>query len=261
MNAKIDFNPGKHEYKVNGEIFPSVTTILGIIDKSGPLMNWATKVTVDYMHNNLKQQGARIFIDDIELNIENAGKIFYRAKQEHSIIKTEAGDIGTKAHAEIEKIIKTDTEPTEIELSAMDPRVANAVRSYLTWRAESHFRPIHSEERVAILKHKFAGTIDCIGTLNGKRTLIDLKTSNNIYPEMKLQVAAYAKAWEETHNEKIEDVRILRIGKDKPEFECHIIDNIDSLLSVFLSCISIYLWRKAEARIYSRSKRRKDGEE
>lgn len=246
--VKIDFNPKKHTYTINGEVYPSVTTILGIIDKSGPLINWAAKVTAEYIHNNFKEKDGKIFIGDMELNTANAGKLLSRAKKEHNIIKTEAGDIGTHAHAEIEKIIKAAKVPTESVLCAMEPQIANPVRAYLKWAEENHFQPMHSEQRVCLLKHKVAGTIDCVGTLDGKLTLVDFKTSKAIYPEMKLQVAAYTKAWEETFGKKIEQVRILRIGKDKPEFECHTVDNVNFLFSIFLSCIPIYLWRKVENR-------------
>ncbi len=248
MTPKIDFNPGKHEYTVNGQVFPSVTTILNIIDKSGPLINWAAKVTVEYIYNNFKEKDGKLFIGDTELNTENAGKLLSPAKREHNRIKTEAGDIGTRAHAEIERIIKTSEIPTEIELALMDSRIANPVRAYLKWAEENQFQPIHSEQRVCLLDHKVAGTVDCVGLLKGKYTLTDFKTSNGIYPEAKLQVAAYAKAWEETFDEKIEQAGILHISKEKAEFAYHPVNNIDNLFKVFLSCIPVYLWKKEESR-------------
>lgn len=246
--VEIKFNAKKHQYFVNGEIFPSVTTILGIIDKSGPLTWWAAKMTVAYIKDNLREEDGKLFVEDIELDIKNANKILSLAKKQHHLIKTEAGDIGKKAHAEVEKIIKTGETPTEIDFAVMDSRVSNAVRAYIQWAEEYNFIPLHSEERVCLLNHKVAGTVDCIGTLENKNTLLDLKTSNSVYPEHKLQVAAYAKAWEETYDEKIEDVRILRIGKESAEFECHTVDNIDQHFQVFLNCIPIYLWRKEESK-------------
>jgi hypothetical protein len=45
--------------------------------------------------------------------------------------------------------------------------------------------------------------------LNGKRWLLDIKTSNSLHTSYDLQLAAYAKAWNETHNEQIEETGIL----------------------------------------------------
>ncbi len=236
---KIDFDPKRHQYLVNGEVFPSVTQILSIIDKSGPLVSWAANITVKYIQSNLQEKEGRIFVGGIELSAMNASKILQRAKKEHSIIKNDAADIGRAAHAEIEKMIRTGEAPT-----TMDPRVCNAVKAYMAWAAENAFLPQFSERRVCLISHKVAGTVDCVGQLRGKRVLIDFKTSNSIYPEMELQVAAYVKAWEETYGSAIEDVKILRIGKDKAEFECHSVDHIDQLYSVFLSCIPVYRWIK-----------------
>jgi hypothetical protein len=45
--------------------------------------------------------------------------------------------------------------------------------------------------------------------LNGKRWLLDIKTSNSLHTSYDLQLAAYAMAWNETHNEPIEEIGIL----------------------------------------------------
>lgn len=55
---------------------------------------------------------------------------------------------------------------------------------------------------------KFGGTIDLVCEINGERWLIDFKSSNAIYTSYELQVAAYAKLW----NEQNPDYKIQRTG-------------------------------------------------
>jgi hypothetical protein len=53
-------------------------------------------------------------------------------------------------------------------------------------------------------EHEYAGTTDIICRLNGQLWLLDNKTSNSLHTSHDLQLASYAKAWNETHDEKIE---------------------------------------------------------
>jgi hypothetical protein len=57
--------------------------------------------------------------------------------------------------------------------------------------------PIASEKLVYSSDHGYAGTADLVGTLNGQLALLDIKTGRGVYPEYKLQLAAYAVAWGE----------------------------------------------------------------
>jgi len=58
-------------------------------------------------------------------------------------------------------------------------------------------------------EHEFAGTADFIVKFQGNLWLMDLKTSNSLHTSYDLQLAAYATAWNETHNEKITHTGIL----------------------------------------------------
>ena len=58
-------------------------------------------------------------------------------------------------------------------------------------------------------EHEYAGTADLIVRFQGSLWLMDLKTSNSLHTSYDLQLAAYATAWNETHNEKITHTGIL----------------------------------------------------
>ena len=57
--------------------------------------------------------------------------------------------------------------------------------------------------------HEYAGTTDIIVKLNNQVWLLDIKTSNSLHTSYDLQLAAYAVAWNETHNTLIERTGIL----------------------------------------------------
>lgn len=59
---------------------------------------------------------------------------------------------------------------------------------------------------------RFAGTLDFIGTINGKRILIDFKTSTAHSRKNELQVEAYKEAVQQSHDEKIDYCYILYLG-------------------------------------------------
>ena len=89
-------------------------------------------------------------------------------------------------------------------------------------------------------KYQFGGTCDIYCDLNGKKTLIDLKTAKGIFPEMHTQVAAYKILLEE-NGYPVEDVRILRIGRDESEgFEDQKVAMVDLHWQRFLHCLEIY---------------------
>lgn len=55
----------------------------------------------------------------------------------------------------------------------------------------------------------FAGTIDRVCDIYGKNTLLDIKTSNSIYPSYWLQLSAYERLLEENTGIKVDQVAIL----------------------------------------------------
>ncbi len=66
--------------------------------------------------------------------------------------------------------------------------------------------------------HWFHGTFDAVGYVKGKPELclFDWKTSAQIYPDMALQLAAYAIAYEEQTGIKMKKGYIVHVSKDKP---------------------------------------------
>jgi hypothetical protein len=210
----MDMNKAKahQRYRDKSEkIVPGVTTIPGILNKPA-LVKWA---------NNLGLQG----IDSSKYVDETA-------------------QIGTLAHYLIECWLKSiDPDLSDYSPNQITPAV-NAVQKFHNWRENNKFEVIESETMLVSEKKKFGGAIDCYCLLNGKKTLLDFKTSKAIYPEHQMQASAYEYLLVD-NGRQVEDVRILRIGRDETEgFEDFQIVNRKKLFKVFNHCLAIYNLKK-----------------
>ena len=117
--------------------------------------------------------------------IENATKKWRQEKEA-------AADAGTAIHDWIEKKIKgEDQEIPE------DEKVKNGVLAFLQWTNENKIKWLENEKIVYSKKHDFIGKLDAIAKINGRKFLIDYKSSKGLYPEFYLQTAAYQLAYEE----------------------------------------------------------------
>ena len=188
-------------------IVPGVTTITGILNKPA-LVKWA---------NNLGLQG----IDSTKYVDEKAS-------------------IGTLAHYMVECHLRgekpdfADCTPNQIG------QAENSVIKYFDWEKENTIKVIGVEMKLVSEKLRVGGQCDLYAELNGKKTLIDLKTSKGIFPEMITQVAGYKLLLEE-NGYPVEDVRILRIGREESEgFEDHKAVMLDLHRDRFLHCLEIY---------------------
>ncbi len=215
----IDFYEGRHQYFANGEkVKLSVTGVTGIIDKSGPLVYWAVNLAKEHLLNNL----------DSGITEE----VIVEACKQHQLKKQEAADIGHMAHDwAYNHAIGTEQPMPE------DPRVLNGVIAFLKWEDENKIKTLGAEQIVYSKKHGYVGIFDRLATIRRKRVLIDYKTSKGVYPEYRLQLAAYRNAWEEETGEKIDQNLILHFDKDTGDFRVIECDEYEKDLKAFLACL------------------------
>jgi hypothetical protein len=191
---------------------PSVTTVLGVIDKSGPLIPWAINQTVAYYTAALD---ADTTYPQIVLDV-----IHQQAKRAARDVKQEAADIGTQAHNWLETYFKNGLVPPP---EPDNPKVLNCVRAALAWLAEHHVTPIYNERRIYSRRHRYSGTMDMLAYVDGKLSICDWKSSKGLYTEFYLQTAAYSAAYTEETGTKIEQRILIRLGKEDGAFEPHIL--------------------------------------
>ena len=215
MAEKTTGNVRAHTtYKTaDGTRVPSVTTILGILNKPA-LVKWA---------NNLGLQG----IDSSKFVDEKAR-------------------IGTLAHAMIQAFISAEISGEQMELNLLDytpNQQKQAGLSYLKfskWWKENDIEPIVSEKYLISEDYRYGGTIDFFCKLNGEHTLVDFKTSKAIYSDHLYQLAAYETLLAE-NGYPVDQSVILRIGRDEAEgFEVKYTKDLAKQFTVFHHLREIY---------------------
>lgn len=195
-----DFGSKKHAYYwvEGGYYVPGATSILQVLNKPA-LIQWAANETAKHVLANLKEGATQA---DIE-------RVCDEATKKHVRIKEDAGQVGTNVHELAHKLF--NGKPIAVP---EDKATKNGLVALQDWIGANDVRPIETE-RVAFSKSAFfAGTFDLLASVNGKLSLVDLKTSTGVYDDHKIQLGGYRFAWEEEHEgEKIEQLIILHLSK------------------------------------------------
>lgn len=206
--------PKKGYFLADGTQVPGTTTVLGRFKESGPLIRWAW-------------------------NEGKAGRELYEKRDQ-------AADIGTAAHAMVEARIRgLDPEACE-ELSGLDDegkaKARNAFEMYEEWASMSRLEIVDQEMQLVSEKYRFGGTPDAIGRIRGELCLVDWKTSNGVYADYLLQLAAYRLLWEENHPDRLltGGFHLCRFSKDHGDFAHHYYRELDSAREMFIHLRAAY---------------------
>lgn len=199
-------------YFYKGEKLPGTTTVIGRWKESGGLLQWAFKQG---------QSGAS--------NLhENRDK---------------AADIGTMAHGMIEGRINGDLRGDAmslypgIEIDAAN-KVNNAFDMYIKWEQLTKLKFLSKYQEIQLVspEFKFGGTPDAIGEIDGEIVLLDWKTSNGVYQDYIIQLAAYRHLINEgvrmDTGEPLpfkvsNSAHLLRFAKEYPDFGHHYFGDLD----------------------------------
>jgi len=230
-NVQLIFDEKKHAFFNNktGEKIISVTEALGMINKP-LLIAWAVKKMRESLIEQ-RQSGKYIGIPEII----DASKIYQN-------IKKEAADKGKIVHNWVETYIKNKIAGVKKLIDDMpeDDQVTNGIMAFLQWERETKIKWVASERKIYSMKHDYAGILDIKGMIGKHLHLVDIKTGNSIYNEMRFQTAAYQKADEEELGEKYSDERwIIRLDKNTAEFEAKPFDECNEDFESFLSALQL----------------------
>lgn len=177
---------------------PSVTTILGIMDKSSALMGWATKCMQDYIiEKHQEYESIEELAKDARFNYKEMSKT--------------ALNIGSEVHRLIEIYIKTGKDTS---FQNLPEEVENAFIAFLEWEKENVSEWIDSEQEIYDINIGYAGTLDAVMKhKNGKIYVVDFKSSKAVYDEYKYQLSAYYEAYNQTAEIPADEFAILRLDK------------------------------------------------
>jgi hypothetical protein len=199
----------------DGKKIPSVTTILKIKDP-GALINWAYRTGRE--HGVLEGQG-----QPAPSGLYEGSDILAIGTCVHSMC--EAWVKGDEPMLVLEKALEEETVNDKATFRA---QAASAYSAFEFWCKGTQLEIVDCEVAVISEVHRYGGTLDFIGKLNGKLVLGDFKTSNGVWPEYLCQLAAYAKAYEETTGNKIDGgYHLLRFSKENGDFGHHFYPSLD----------------------------------
>lgn len=201
-----------YRYLISGQKCHGVTSVLSMLAKPW-LVPWATKQALNHVKMAIERRMLGAESLDITITPEWIDGIITEAKLIPKKITIKSADIGTRAHARIDSIIKG------LEVGDMEEDIKVPVQAFRNWWADSGIELVASEVVVGSQHMSCGGTLDAIGKKDGKYILLDWKTSNQMSVEYKFQVAAYAEFLYCTYHIDVDSALIVRFGKTVPDFE------------------------------------------
>lgn len=226
---------GRHyRHVTSGELVPSVTNVISILDKPA-LPRWAAKLVAERAMV-LKHSLAKMDDNDIVDTLKGAP--WSKSKR--------AADRGTDIHAYLEHRLNM-WQPEELSVDAMPFKDA----------ADAWFEQCGPDETVAteltMFHPLYAGTTDVVMRRGGRLVIADFKTSKAIYAESALQLAAlygcYTDAdgapvpWRDADGEITEPVELVVIRIGENGYEERVVEDPLRNLRVFFSLLDAWNWK------------------
>lgn len=205
--VKIAHPIGGYHIK-SGEKVPGTTTIISRFKDSGGLLYWAF------------EQGKAAERGEIS-------KLYEK--------RDEAGEAGTLCHSMVEARI-ANSEPPDLSLYTEEivKLAQQGFENYLRWADISKIVVVEQEIELVSEEYKFGGCPDAI-MVNDALCLGDWKTSNGIYVDYLLQLAAYKKLWDENYPERpiTGGFHLCRFSKEHADFAHHYWSELDDAWEQF----------------------------
>ncbi len=258
---ELHYDPKAHVYLLvtpDGlEVQDGVTNIAHIIDKSNILIPWGCKMMAQKLHSFVDPVFGKF--DAAKFEKQDLDEWIQKSKSAHKDKLEDAGEVGHKAHDWIEKWIKNDLAGTDfsvtiLEKDKLEDRAKNCSDAALLWMQKHNVRWLGTERKVYSRQYKYAGTMDglalvdscndlrcCRQPFKDHLAIVDWKTSNYLYVEYLLQTAAYRQAYEEETGEDIDDIFVIRLGKEDGEFETWHVEGelLDKAWSAFYNALCL----------------------
>ena len=216
----------------SGELVPSVTNVLGVINKPA-LPRWAAR---EVAAAAVTMKASLAGMDDAEVMDVLKGAPWRRS--------TRAADRGTTIHAYLEAALMGSA-PGRVDGEAAEYRAAADA-----WLAAWSPEPVQLERTV--FGDGYAGTGDAWLRIGGELWLVDFKTSKAIYAEAALQLSALAAAplmavGDEIVEAPLADrLAVVRIGAGG-EHETRLVRDPGAQYRAFVAALELWRWQHDEA--------------
>lgn len=184
MSHGLTYQEKAHRYHLDGRPVPSVTTILGVLDKPG-LKRWAARTVAEYVADNPDGIAELRTLGRDQVVFDLAGIPFVKFD--------DAGKRGNVLHTYAEKLLNGE----EVDV---EPEHVPVMEAALAFMEDWHIQPLLVEFACASRRDDWAGTGDLIARYtrpdNGHHgtAIFDWKSGKDLYPEFAWQLNAYAHA-------------------------------------------------------------------
>jgi hypothetical protein len=199
--------------QLSGKRVAGITTILNLLTDANVLARWANNLGLDGINSST-------YVDTL-------------------------ARVGTFVHYRIECDLQ-DMDYDTSDFTGNEIEKGNEVyKKYEDWKSQHKLVMVAMEKPLVSELHAFGGTGDFFGYVDDVFSYIDFKTSKGCYLNHKVQAVACAKLWEERVGDKVEDIRILRFGRNEKEgFEEIHVTQHDKMWEMFLACLKVYQLEK-----------------
>ena len=191
----------------DGTRVPGTTTVISRFKESGALIAWAW---------NLGREG-----------------------KDYREVRDKAATVGTIAHDMVD--CQIHGRPVLVEGDPeMVAKAHSAFEAYLEWASMSKLEIIETECQLVSEEYRFGGTPDAIGRIGNRIVLLDWKTSNSVYQDYLIQLAAYKHLIEANRDYRIEGFHLCRFAKEHGDFSHHYYPNLDEAWRAFILMRELY---------------------
>lgn len=168
---------GRRFYTYGSKNLPSVTTLLGIVNKP-QLVPWSARVSIE---------AAWDFRE--ELNSLPQSEAISMVREESNKRRASGAELGTMVHHYLEMVVKD-----EVDIEDCPDQVQNFLTAGMDFLEKLSSKVLATERTVANVKVGYAGTFDALAKMNdGSIAVLDWK-SGGVYANHAYQVMAYALA-------------------------------------------------------------------
>ena len=137
-------------------------------------------------------------------------------------------------------LLVEDYDKGEADWDGLDPDDSHILIGYQEFLEETGFVVQANELPLYHPVFHYAGTLDKVGVLDDKTTVLDVKTGSSVGPWAKIQVALYALAYAHTFDSPIPRMGILHLRKAKkrqyswkPISEPYIVESAISIVETY----------------------------
>lgn len=227
-----DEDAARNRYIVNGTPVRGVTGLLNDILNKPALMRWPMNEMAklcfgmkwDDDNKRALYDPAKALLKPDTLTQEQLQDALEAGLKAHTKKSDKGKDAGTLIHEAIEIFLGEEGLPT------VHADAQKAFKAFVGWFNQHRVNVLETEKIVYSPSYEFAGRFDFLAELDGKRVLADIKTTEpsptgiridgtwtGIYPEMFLQLGAYAHAYREEHDfaefPQLEDLMVVNVSK------------------------------------------------